>query len=47
MCSKADMSLLNLPNGTEKLNSGKLKKVKKRICLEVSVNSLGNLWSQS
>ena len=45
MRSKADMSQLNLLQGT----SGKQKKlkIKKRICSEVSVNSLENPWSQS
>ena len=45
----ADVSQLNLPHGT-KLKSGKkekLKSKKKRICLEVSINSPGNPWSQS
>jgi len=41
--SKADMSQLNLPHGNRQRKSGKQKKLKskKRICSEVSVNSLG------
>ena len=48
MRSKADVSQLNLPHGTKKLESGK-RKSKKRVCSEVgiTVNSPGNPWSQS
>jgi len=48
------MNQLNLPHGTnttphKKLKSGKTEKLKskKRICSEVTVNSLGNPCSQS
>ena len=42
--SKADMSQLNLPHGTnnKKVENRKSKKVKKQICWEVPVNSPGN-----
>jgi len=48
--SKADMSQLNPPHGNQQLKSGKTEKLKRKknqICSEVSVNSQGNLWSQS
>jgi len=44
------MSQLNLPHGNDnskRKTEKKLKSKKKRICLEVSVNSPGNPWSQS
>jgi len=43
------MSQLNVPHGinNQKVENGKTKKSKKRICSEVSVNSPGNQWSQS
>ena len=44
--SKANMSRLNLPHATDNWKSVKLKS-KKRICSEVTVNSLGNPRSQS
>jgi len=40
--SKADIGQLNLPHGTNNLKLENRKKYKKRICLEVSVNSPGN-----
>jgi len=45
--SKDDISQLNLPHEptTKKWKTGKLKS-EKRLCLEVSVNSPGNPWSQ-
>jgi len=47
--SKADMSQLNLPHGTnnQKVEQKEKRKTKPRICSEVSVNSPGNPWSQS
>jgi len=47
--SKADISQLNLPHGTEVKKSGKEKNQKEitRIRSEVSVNSPRNPWSQS
>ena len=47
--SKADMSHLNLPHGTNNKKSAKTEKLKskRRVCLAVSVNSPGNPWSQS
>ena len=42
-------SLLTEQTRNQQLKSGKTEKLKskKRICSEVSVNSLGNPWSQS
>ena len=49
--SKADISQLNLPHGTDNeknvKNRNKNYKVKTRICSEVTVNSLGNPYSES
>jgi len=48
--SKADVSQLNLPQGTKKIKKWKrekLKSKKKQISSEVSVNSPGNPWRQS
>jgi len=47
MRSKADMSQLNLLQGTSGKQKKTKKNLKKRICAEVSVNSLGNPWSRS
>jgi len=49
MRSKANMGQLNLPHGNQQLKKWKREKLKskKRICSEVSVNSLGNPLSQS
>jgi len=49
VCSKANMSQLNLPRGNRLLKSGiqENKNEKKRICSEISVNSLGKQSSQS
>ena len=45
--SKADISQLNLPHGTDNEKSVKTEKVKRRICSEVTVNSLGNPYSET
>jgi len=47
--SRADISQFNLLHGNRRVKSGKPEnsKVKKRICSELLVNSLGNSWSQS
>ena len=48
VCSKADVSQLNLPHGT-KLKKWKreILKSKKQICSEIPVNCPENPWSQS
>jgi len=46
VCSIVDIGQLDLPHGTQN-KKVENRKVKKRICSEVSVNSPGNPWSQS
>jgi len=46
MGSKTYMSKINLQRGKLTVENRKSRE-KKRICSEVSVNSPGNLWSQS
>jgi len=46
MRSKTFMSRINLQRGKLTVENRKSRE-KKRICSEVSVNSLGNPWSQS
>jgi len=45
--SKANMSQLNLPHGTDKKCKNRKTKSRKQICSEITVNSLGNPCSES